>query len=115
MLLLLSALVFLGIFVSISQSRTLLYSESFHAYQSASSQAATWDTYLASLLPSYSYQSFSTSGTYMSTRTCNDPTIAAQIASALHYGTTISVSCGGYQWYVGIGCGGVGAVEFGKC
>ena len=74
------------------------YSESFTTLQVATAQCTDWNNWRASLTGTYT--SVTLSGSNDPTgRTCTGPG-ANTLCQALHNGTTVNVSCGGYTWNV---------------
>ncbi len=69
-----------------------------------------WNTFRASLTGTYTtFRFFSNLNAGV---TVTDPTLVQSLANGLRTATITSVTIGGVNWRVGIGCGTTGAVEF---
>lgn len=109
-LLILTAL-FSGWICKANAQTTLTYSQNFIGGATPTTQCTAWDAFRASLTTSYTYLSFTISGSQNTTGiTCTNPTIAAAVAAALRTATAGSWSSDGQNWGVytncGSGCGG---------
>lgn len=104
-LLILTAL-FSGWICKVDAQTTLTYSQNFVGGATPTTQCTAWDAFRASLTTSYTYLSFTISGSQNPTGiTCTNPTIAAAVAAALRTATTGSWSSDGQNWGVYTGCG----------
>lgn len=94
--------------VSTSMGQLMIYEETFAngtTYCPNTPQYDNWGDFRDELLPTLPYVYCKISGSLNTTgATCSDPTVVAQLATALNAGNELTVSCGGILWRVGAYC-----------
>jgi Secretion system C-terminal sorting domain len=100
----------LVLLIALSQksfANSVVFNQSFVSGSTPSAAVCgAWTTFRAALLSTYSYTSFTISGSLDVTGiTCTDPVVTAAVANALRTGTTYSGTASGHTWVVGVGCG----------